>query len=363
MLFGGPLEENCKQNRTKETGLNMMRHPEGTKEGIMKRFIIGILLLALVSLAGCGSAPAVPGEEEEEPVGEEEEEPIIEEPEIATFTISDLSISPTELDIGERITISAVATNNGDLAGDYNMVFKINNVAVETVNLTIDGGVSQRVDFAATVDYAAETYSVNVNGLLGTFTVKEPPPSAEFTITGFDQTYYEALGKWSDYVYVNYKIQNNGEVHISYYEVYFTITCDDGSQYQEWTNGSHIFVGQEWPSWTIAEVEGKKVTSVELTDLELRAGGVAEVIYEITGTADRVDVTLNNASGGTEQYDDVRLPQRYAYSSFTDWFLYISAQNQGEYGTVRVAIYLNGKVVETASSSGAYVIATASGSK
>jgi len=90
---------------------------------------------------------------------------------------------------------------------------------------------------------------------------------------------------------------------------------------------------------------------------------VPEVVYRITGTASTVDVTLNNAQGGTEQYNNVYLPKEYSYDSFSDDFVYISAQNQGEYGTVTVEIYVNGSLFKTSTSSGAYVIATASGLK
>jgi uncharacterized repeat protein (TIGR02543 family) len=90
---------------------------------------------------------------------------------------------------------------------------------------------------------------------------------------------------------------------------------------------------------------------------------VPEVIYKITGTASRVNVTLSNATGGTEQYTNVPLPKEYSYDSFSDDFVYISAQNQGAYGTVTVSIYVNGDLFKTSTSSGAYVIATASGLK
>ena len=89
----------------------------------------------------------------------------------------------------------------------------------------------------------------------------------------------------------------------------------------------------------------------------------AVVEYRITGTASKVSVTLNNATGGTEQYDNVSVPHTYRYDNFTDWFLYISAQNQGESGSVTVTIYLNGEIVNTATSEGAYVIASASHSR
>ncbi len=87
------------------------------------------------------------------------------------------------------------------------------------------------------------------------------------------------------------------------------------------------------------------------------------VEYEITGTARLVDVTLSNATGGTEQYGNVHVPCTYSFDSFPNYFLYISAQNQTGGGSVVVSIYIKGNLYKTASSSGAYVIATASGTK
>ncbi len=88
-----------------------------------------------------------------------------------------------------------------------------------------------------------------------------------------------------------------------------------------------------------------------------------EVQYVITGTAQSVDVTLNNSTGGTEQYDNVPLPVTYTCPNYRYWFIYCSAQNQGQQGSVIVSIYVDGKLFKTSNSSGAYVIASASGSK
>ncbi len=95
----------------------------------------------------------------------------------ATFTTSGLTISPTEVDIGESITISALATNTGDLAGSYKVTLKIANVVEATKDITLAGGASQEVTFTAVKDVAG-TYAVNVDGQSGTFTVKvaAPPP-------------------------------------------------------------------------------------------------------------------------------------------------------------------------------------------
>jgi len=189
----------------------------------------------------------------------------------------------------------------------------------------------------------------------------DTPPSAEFTITKMEQSL--RLGEWSEYVYIHYDVRNTGRTHIRYYQVDFTITYDDGTHYEEWTNGSHLLPGERRSDWTIYRHEAKEAVSVEVSDYELTGSRIPEVIYDITGTAEQVFVTLSNAEGGTEQYSSVRVPQRYVFTTFPADMVYISAQNEGASGTVRVSIRLDGKLFRTSESSGAYVIATASGPK
>jgi hypothetical protein len=89
----------------------------------------------------------------------------------AAFTVSALSISPAEVAIGDSVTISTVVNNTGDLSGSYEVTLKIDNVVVETKTVTLAGGATQTVTFTTTKDVAG-TYTVNINGLSGTFTVK-----------------------------------------------------------------------------------------------------------------------------------------------------------------------------------------------
>ena len=96
----------------------------------------------------------------------------------AAFTVSALSISPAEVDIGQSVTISALVANTGDLSGTYEVTLKINNVVVDTKDVTLAGGASQTVTFTTSKDVAG-TYTVNVDGLSGTFTVKAPPEEEE----------------------------------------------------------------------------------------------------------------------------------------------------------------------------------------
>ncbi len=91
----------------------------------------------------------------------------------AAFTTSTLDISPLETDIGETVTVSVLVTNTGELEGSYSLNLTINGTVVETREITLASG-SQTVTFS-TVGDEAGPYSVEVNGLEGSFTVREAP--------------------------------------------------------------------------------------------------------------------------------------------------------------------------------------------
>lgn len=87
------------------------------------------------------------------------------------------------------------------------------------------------------------------------------------------------------------------------------------------------------------------------------------VTYKVTGTATSASLTSENSGGGTEQISDAYIPWETTYYTMqTGDFVYISAQNNGEYGSVTSEIYVDGALFKTSTSSGAYVIATTSGS-
>jgi hypothetical protein len=96
-------------------------------------------------------------------------------PGAAAFVSSKLSISPSEVYIGETVTISVVITNTGDGAGSYEVSLKINGKVEATKGVTLNAGAIEGVTFATAKDVAG-SYSVAVNGLSGSFTVKEKPP-------------------------------------------------------------------------------------------------------------------------------------------------------------------------------------------
>ena len=89
--------------------------------------------------------------------------------------------------------------------------------------------------------------------------------------------------------------------------------------------------------------------------------GSHTVSYQVTGSARSAMLTYANAQGGTEQAT-VALPWSADYNMSQGDFLYISAQNQDSAGDVTTTIQVDGSTFKTSTSSGGYVIATASGS-
>ena len=97
----------------------------------------------------------------------------------------------------------------------------------------------------------------------------------------------------------------------------------------------------------------------ELMEQELKEALEVEATYWVGGTAKSASLTYETPTG-TEQRT-VSLPWSKAYKFNKGDFAYISAQNQGKAGTVKVEIRVEGVAWKHAESSGAYVIASCSG--
>ncbi len=108
----------------------------------------------------------------------------------AAFEVSSLSISPTEVEIGETVNITVLVANTGGQPGSYQVILKINSVAEvggEVAGVTeadrevaINAGASKQVSFTTSKDTPG-LYLVEVNGLTGSFEVKQPLSPGEPT--------------------------------------------------------------------------------------------------------------------------------------------------------------------------------------
>jgi photosystem II stability/assembly factor-like uncharacterized protein len=96
-------------------------------------------------------------------------------------SLTDLTISPTEVDIGDTVTVSVLVTNSGDIECTYQVELVVDGSVEETSEVTLAGGESQTVTFT-TAKNVAGVYSVAIGNLSGIFTVKpapEPPVTEE----------------------------------------------------------------------------------------------------------------------------------------------------------------------------------------
>jgi hypothetical protein len=95
----------------------------------------------------------------------------------AKFETSNLSISPTQAQLNQEITVSVKVANTGGMSGEYNLELKVDGTTKSTKQVTIAAGASQTVNFTTTGD-AAGKHQVEVAGLNGEFDVtKAAKPS------------------------------------------------------------------------------------------------------------------------------------------------------------------------------------------
>ena len=93
----------------------------------------------------------------------------------AIFECITLNISPTEVDIGETVNIAVLVTNTGGEAGNYKVILKINGLVEGGKDVALNPDASKQVSFSTSKNTAG-TYSVAVNGLIGSFIVKQKSP-------------------------------------------------------------------------------------------------------------------------------------------------------------------------------------------
>jgi len=91
----------------------------------------------------------------------------------ARFTVSDLSITPEEVELTEQVTVSVRVVNSGGRQGSYSVVLKVNDAEESQNEVTLGSGENQMISFEIAKEVAG-IYSVDINGEVGQFTVIVP---------------------------------------------------------------------------------------------------------------------------------------------------------------------------------------------
>ncbi|GAI39756.1 unnamed protein product, partial [marine sediment metagenome] len=90
------------------------------------------------------------------------------------FEVSDLIISPYEVQIGYPVSISCLVENIGTEIGSKTIICEVDGAIVAEQIVTLAPGESEVVTFEVTPE-VAKTYSVSVDGLYGSFEATEMP--------------------------------------------------------------------------------------------------------------------------------------------------------------------------------------------
>jgi chitodextrinase len=133
-------------------------------------------------------------------------------PKPAEFTVSNLSITPTEIELGEGVTISVLVTNVGEETGARTVTLSVEGEPI-TFEVTLEGGESEELEFEF-FPVSEGTYVVEVDDLVGGFTVESPPTPlkpAEFIISGLTVSPTEVSE--GEEVTVSVTVTNIGEMN------------------------------------------------------------------------------------------------------------------------------------------------------
>jgi len=90
----------------------------------------------------------------------------------ADFQISDLNVTPSEVEAGEEVTVSVKITNVGGQTGSYTLPLIVNQTTEETRTVTLEEGASNTTEFKV-IKQTPGTYNIEIDGLVNEFTVSE----------------------------------------------------------------------------------------------------------------------------------------------------------------------------------------------
>lgn len=92
----------------------------------------------------------------------------------AAFEVSNLSVTPAEVEAGEGVRVTVDVANVGELASEYALSLRVNGVVEYSPTITLAGGETRKVVFTV-VRNVAGTYEVEIGGMLSSFTVAQLP--------------------------------------------------------------------------------------------------------------------------------------------------------------------------------------------
>ncbi|MFB0523228.1 MAG: CARDB domain-containing protein, partial [Candidatus Bathyarchaeia archaeon] len=95
----------------------------------------------------------------------------------AAFIVSDLIVTPTEVEVGDQVTVSVKVTNVGEAEGSHEVPLEIDGVVEETKIVVLAGRESYTMEFKV-VKEDPGIHSIKVGELISEFKVTNPPQAS-----------------------------------------------------------------------------------------------------------------------------------------------------------------------------------------
>jgi uncharacterized membrane protein len=102
----------------------------------------------------------------------------------AAFIVSDLTVTPTEIGVGDQVTISVKVTNIGEAEGSHDVSLEIDGAVEKTKSVVLAGRESYTMEFRVVTEDPG-IHSIKVGELTSEFSVANPPiPTDYLTVVG-----------------------------------------------------------------------------------------------------------------------------------------------------------------------------------
>jgi hypothetical protein len=104
-------------------------------------------------------------------------------PKPSEFVLSDLLVLPSEVEIGQNVSVSVKVSNIGEKAGSHTVELRLDSTLVNSQSVYLDGGDFTTITFVISSEIS-DIHTVSVDSLIGSFRVKgpaepEPQPTPE----------------------------------------------------------------------------------------------------------------------------------------------------------------------------------------
>ncbi|KXB07115.1 hypothetical protein AKJ54_00725 [candidate division MSBL1 archaeon SCGC-AAA382K21] len=234
----------------------------------------------------------------------------------AEFEVSNLQVSPKEVEENQRVEISVDVKNSGEVEGTKTLDLNVDGSIEKTKDITLEGEENTTVSFSIHKE-SPKSYSVGIEDLSGSFRVLEP---AEFEVSNLSVNSSQV--EPGEPVTVSIDVTNTGDLSGDYtielkidgtMENSKTVTVDGGKNTtvsftieKETSKTYSVEVGNLSQSFEILAPAEFELSNLQVSPSEVGAGGAVEIsvdvqnVGEITGEY-TVSIKINGETEHTKK--------------------------------------------------------------